>query len=136
MIIWQGVENLPGLCVFCHGVSRWHRQAHDIGECARVVICDLPDQPRNFGSKDRLTGDDLVERRQCSVMIGGGDSIKDEPIAQAPREPCPHSSARHRIPSLLSRHRIVERPVQMAERNIDRHPGNRELRFARFGHTR
>jgi hypothetical protein len=24
----------------------------------------------------------------------------------------------------------------VAERNIDRHPGNRELRFARFGHTR
>jgi hypothetical protein len=24
----------------------------------------------------------------------------------------------------------------VAERNIDGHPGDRELRFARFGHTR
>jgi hypothetical protein len=117
-------------------VPRWHRQAHDIGECARVVICDLPDQPRNFGSKDRLTRDDLVERSQGSVMISGRDSIKDEPVAQTSREPYPHSSAWHRIFILPGRHCIVERPVQVAERNIDGHPGNRELRFARFGHTR
>jgi hypothetical protein len=136
MIIWQGVENPPARCQFGRGVPRWHRQAHDIGECARVVICDLPDQPRNFGSKDRLSRDDLVERSQGSVMISGRDSIKDEPIAQTSREPYPHPSARHRLRILLGRHRIVERPVQMAERNIDRHPGNRELRFARFGHTR
>jgi hypothetical protein len=44
-------------------------------------------------------------------MISGGDSIKDEPIAQTSREPHPHPSARHRIPILLGRHRIVERPV-------------------------
>ena len=69
-------------------------------------------------------------------MISGSDSIKDEPIPQTSREPYPHPSARHRIRILLSRHGIVERPVQMAEWNIDSHPGNRELRLARFGHTR
>jgi hypothetical protein len=69
-------------------------------------------------------------------MISGRDSIKDEPIAQTSREPYPHPSARHCISILLGRHRIVERPIQVAERNIDRHPGNRELGFARFGHTR
>jgi hypothetical protein len=69
-------------------------------------------------------------------MISGRDAIKDEPIAQTSREPYPHPSAWHRIPVLLGRHRIVEWPVQVAERNIDGHPGDRELRFARFGHTR
>jgi hypothetical protein len=37
---------------------------------------------------------------------------------------------------LLGRYRIVERPVQVTERNVDSHPGNRQLRLARFGHTR
>jgi hypothetical protein len=46
------------------------------------------------------------------------------------------SSARHGIGILFGRHRIVERPVQVAERNGDSHPRNRKFRLVRFGHTR
>jgi hypothetical protein len=69
-------------------------------------------------------------------MIGHRGSIKDEPVAEPSREPYPHPSARHRLRILLGRHRIVERPVQMAERNVNSHPGNREFSLAQFGHTR
>jgi hypothetical protein len=42
------------------------------------------------------------------------------------------SSARHGIGILFGRHRTVERPVQVAERNGDSHPRNREFRLVQF----
>jgi hypothetical protein len=69
-------------------------------------------------------------------MISGGNPIEDEPIPEAAGEPHPHPSARYCLSVLLSRHRIVERTVQVTERDIDSHPGNREFGLARFGHTR
>jgi len=69
-------------------------------------------------------------------MIAHGRSIQDEAVPEPPGEPYPDPSARNRSYVLFNRHCIVERTIQVAERNIDRHPGNRELRFARFGHTR
>ena len=69
-------------------------------------------------------------------MITHGDSIKDEPVTQPAREPYANPRAGHRISILLRRHRIVERPVQMTERYVDSHPGDREFWLAQFGHTR
>ena len=69
-------------------------------------------------------------------MISYGYSFQNEPVPEASREPHAHASARHRIRVRLSRYRIVEWPVQVTERNVDSHPGNRQLRLARFGHTR
>ena len=69
-------------------------------------------------------------------MIAHGDSIKDEPISEPAGEPDPHSGTRHCVGVLLSRDRIVEGSVQVTERNIDCHPGNRQFRLAGLGHTR
>jgi hypothetical protein len=136
MIIWQGMSNLAPFCLLCCGVPRWHRQPHHVGECSGVVISNFPDQCRDFSSKDWFTRDDLVKRSQGSFMIGHRGSIKDEPVAETSREPYSYPSARHRIRILLRCHRVVERPVQVAERNVNSHPGNREFRPAQFGHTR
>jgi hypothetical protein len=69
-------------------------------------------------------------------MIAHRDSIEDEPVAETSREPYSYPSARHGIRILFRRHRIVERPVKVAERDVDSHPGNREFRLAQVGHTR
>ncbi len=69
-------------------------------------------------------------------MIAHGHSIQDEAVPETPGEPYPHPSARNRSRILFGRHRIVEGTVQVAERDVDSHPGNRELRLAWFGHTR
>ena len=69
-------------------------------------------------------------------MISSGYSIQDEAAPETPGEPYPHLSARNRGRILFRRHRIVEGTVQVAERDVDSHPGNRKLRLALFGHTR
>jgi hypothetical protein len=100
------------------------------------MISNLPDQPRDLGAQHRLLRDDLVKWRQRSVMITHGNSIKDEPVTQPSREPYSHPSAWYRVRILFRRHRVVERPVQMTERYVDSHPGDREFWLAQFGHTR
>ena len=69
-------------------------------------------------------------------MITYGYPLQDETVAETSSKSDPHPSARYRSSILLARYRIVERPVQVTERNVDSHPGNRQLRLARFGHTR
>ena len=69
-------------------------------------------------------------------MISSCESIKDEPVAEPAGEPHSHPSTRHRGSILIIRHRIVERPVEVTERNVDSHSGNRKLRLAGIGHTR
>ena len=69
-------------------------------------------------------------------MITSGNPIEDEPVPEAAGEPHPHPGAGHCLSVLLSRHRIVEGTIQVAERDIDSHPGNRKFGLARFGHTR
>jgi len=69
-------------------------------------------------------------------MISHGDPIKDETITKPPREPHSYPNARPRGGILLGRYGIIERPVQMTERDVNSHPGDRKLRLARLGHTR
>ena len=69
-------------------------------------------------------------------MITSGNPIEDEPVPEATGEPHSHPSAGYCLSVLLSRHRIVEGTVQVTERDIDSHPGNRKFGLARFGHTR
>jgi hypothetical protein len=127
---------LASLGQFGRSVSWRHCQTHHVGECSGVVISDLPDQLCDLRRQDRLAGDDLGQRRQSSFMITSGNPIEDEPVPEAAGEPHPNPSAGHCFSVLLSRHRIVERAVQVAERDIDSHPGNRKFGLARFGHTR
>ena len=65
-------------------------------------------------------------------MITYGYSFQNETVAETSREPDPHPSARHCSGILLGCDRIVERPVQVTEWNVDSHLGNRQLRLAQF----
>ena len=69
-------------------------------------------------------------------MITINNSFQDEPIPESAREPNTHPSAGYRSAILLSRYRIVKRTVQVTERNVDSHPGNRERVLAELVHTR
>ena len=69
-------------------------------------------------------------------MITSGDPLEDEPLPEPTGEPNAYPSAGYRAGILLSRHRIVEGMVQVAERHVHSHPGDRQLRLARFRHTR
>jgi len=69
-------------------------------------------------------------------MITTGNPFEDEPVPETTGEPNTHPSAGCRVGFLHSRHRIVEGTVQVTERNIDSHPGNRELGLVGLGHTR
>jgi hypothetical protein len=117
-------------------MSRRDRQAHHVGEGSRVMISDLPDQSGDLAGEHRLTGNDLVERGQGPFMISGGCPFHNEPVPQAAGKPYAHPGAGHRGVILISRHRIVERPVKVTKRNVDSHPGDRKLGLAGFGHTR
>ena len=69
-------------------------------------------------------------------MITTDNPFENEPVPKPTGEPNTHPSPRCRGRILLSRHRIVKWTVKVAERNVDSHPGNRELGLAGLGHTR
>ena len=69
-------------------------------------------------------------------MITTGNPFEDEPVPEPTGEPNTHPSAGCRIGILLSRHRVVEGTIQVTERNVDSHLGNREIGLAGLGHTR
>ena len=69
-------------------------------------------------------------------MITGGNPFENEPIPEATGKPYPHPGTGYRIRILVSRHRIVKGTVQVTQRNVDSHPGNRESGLAGLGHTR
>ncbi len=57
-------------------------------------------------------------------MISLGDPIEDDPVAQPAGEPDPDPRAGRGVGFLGRQHRVVERPVQMAERDVDRDAGD------------
>jgi len=136
MIIGQRAPRPASRRLFCRGVAWWHSQAHHIGEGAGIVISDVSDQARDLAGEDRLAGHDLEQRRQRSFMISSRYSIKNEPVAQSARESHSHSSPWNCLCILLGIYRIVEGPVEVTERYVDSHPGNREFGLAGIGHTR
>jgi hypothetical protein len=117
-------------------VPRGYCQTYHIGERPGIVISNLPDQHCDLWREHRLAGDDLGKWRQRSFMISSGNSIKDEAVPEPASEPHPHSGPWHGGGVLLSRYGVLERPVQVAERDIDSHPGNRQFGLAVLGHTR
>src|SRR4029453_17038241 len=126
VIRWQRLPGTIALSQLGRGMAGWDCQAHHIGERPGIVIGNFPDQLRDLGSEHRLAGDDLRQWGQDSLMITSSNSFQDEPIPESTREPNTHPSAGYRSGILLSRYRIVKGTVQVTERNIDSHPGNRE----------
>ena len=68
-------------------------------------------------------------------MISLGDPIEDDPVAQPAGESDPHPRARLGIRVLGRQHRVVERPVEMAEGDVDRDAGD-DRRDRVLRHTR
>jgi hypothetical protein len=60
-------------------------------------------------------------------VIAVGDPFQDEPVAQPAGEPDPDPDPGNGLGLLALEHRIVERAVQVTEREVDRDAGNRQL---------
>ena len=57
-------------------------------------------------------------------MISLGHAIEDDPVTQPAGEPDPHPRTGHGVSLQGRQHRVVERSVQMAERDVDRDTGD------------
>ena len=78
-----------------------------------------------------------------AVVVADRGPLQDETVAQPAGEAHPDPRAGHRCHILLGQNRVVERSVQVAEREVDRDPGDGQGDAAlllgvlsRFGHTR
>ena len=65
-----------------------------------------------------------MQRGQLALVIGLGQPIEDEPVAQRAGEAHPHPRARHGDRVLRFGDCVVERPVQMTQGDIDSNPGD------------
>ena len=110
-----------------------HGQPHHVGESTGVVVGDRTDQRRHLTGEHRLGRDDLVQRSEPALVVAGRAPLQHEPVAQPTGEAHSDPGAGDGLGVLLRRHRVVERPVQMGQRHIHGHRGDRQQRLR---HTR
>ena len=62
-----------------------------------------------------------------------GGPLQQEPVHQLASKTDPDPAAGHRLARHLLRHEVVEGPVQVGQREVHRHPGDRQHRRVRPG---
>ncbi len=100
-------------------VPRWHGEPHHVAEAAGVVVGDASDQARDLRRQHRLGGDHLAERAERPVVVAGLPPLEQEAVPLLAGEPHPHPGTGNRLRVLGARDRVVEGPVEVAERQVE-----------------
>ena len=107
------------------GVPRRQRQPEHVDHRPRPAVGDRPGQPGHLGGQHRLGGHRPLDEGQPAVVLGGRDPLQDDRVDQLAGEPDPDPGAGGDGVVQRARHRVVERAVQVGERDVDHDPGDR-----------
>ena len=91
------------------------------------MVGDGPDQGCDLRSQYRLRGDDPLEGGQSAVVVAHRTPLQHEAVPEPAGEAHPDPSAGNGVGVLFGGHRVVERPVQMRQRQVDHDLRDRQL---------
>jgi hypothetical protein len=117
--------------LFGPGVPGRDGQPQHVRHGPRVPVGHLPGQGRDLRAQRRLRRDHPVQPGQPPRVLAGWHPVQQVPVDQLAGEPDPDPAARHRLVSEPFRDQVIERPVQVGQRDVHRHPGHRQHRRVR-----
>ena len=91
------------------------------------MVGDCADQSRDLRSQYRLGRDDPLQGGQGAVVVAHRTALQHEAVPEPAGEAHPDPSSGNGVGILFGGHRVVERPIQMGQRQIDRDPRDRQL---------
>ena len=83
------------------------------------------DSAATVRAEDRLGADDTAQRRQPADVVGLAAALDQEPVDVLAGEPDLHPGAGHRLLGHRGRDQVVERLVEVRQRQVDQHPRHR-----------
>ena len=106
------------------GVPRRDGQPEHVVAGAGVPRGDRAHQPQHLGGQHLLGADDAAQRLERTGVVALGEPLQDEPVGLLAGEADldPHArlgGLRHRL-----RHREVEGPVEVGQREVEQHPSH------------
>ncbi len=117
-------------------MARGHRGPHDVGEGAGPAVGDLARQRGDLGGEHGIGAHHLGDALEPPDVLGGGHPLDDPAVDERAREPHADPDTRHRGRGERLRHEVVERPVEVGQRDVDHDPGDRVDRCRwRYGFT-
>ncbi|GFJ76589.1 hypothetical protein Phou_007690 [Phytohabitans houttuyneae] len=101
-------------------------EAEDVGEVARVAVGDGPGQPRHLGREHDLRRDDLFDVEQLLLERRLLGPLQQPAVDELAGEA--HLDPRARLGALveLGRHQVVERAVEVRERDVHANASDRQ----------
>jgi hypothetical protein len=108
-------------------VARRDRQPEHVGQGAGIAVGDLAGERRDLRAQHRLGRNDPLQVGQPPRVLTGGRALQQVAACQLAREPHPDPAPGDRGRRQPLWHQIVERPVEVGERDLDRDPGHRQL---------
>jgi hypothetical protein len=105
-------------------VAGRYGQPQDIGERARVPVGHRAGQARDLRRQNGLGRDHPLQERQPARVLAGGLPAEQVPTGELAGEAHPHPAARAGGVSYPLGYQVVEGPVQVRERDVDRDPGD------------
>jgi hypothetical protein len=116
------------LFCFGRGVPLRDREAQHVGERPRVPVRDGPRQPGDLGCQHLLGGHHPFQVAEPSLVLAGARALQDEAVGQLSGEPDPYPHPGERLGGEPLWNQVVERPVQVGERDVHRDAGDRAIR--------
>jgi hypothetical protein len=108
------------------GVTRRDGEPQNVDHVAGVAVGHRAGQHRDLGAEHGFRGDHFREEGELLPVVALGHPLGQEPVDLLTGEPHPHPRARHGDVVELLGHQIVEGPVEVRERHVDVHAGDRQ----------
>ena len=124
---WPGQRGGGRAGLLGPGVPGRDGQPQHVGQGARVAVGDLPGQGHDLRAEHRFRRDHPVQPGQAPAVRAGGHPVQQVPVDELAGEPDPDPAAGYRLAGQPFRDQVIERPVQVGQRDVDGHPGDRQL---------
>jgi hypothetical protein len=131
----RGCRSLDNIGDGCLGscMSRRHRQPQHVRKRAGPPVGDGSSELGDLRRQDRFSGHDSIEECEPTLMLTGLYSLQQVAADQLPGEADPDPATHHRRRVLLAADLVVERPVEVLQRNINSNPGDTQLLRGNLG---
>ena len=113
------------------GVPRRDRQPQHVGHRARIAGGHRAGQVEDRRAEHGLGRHHLGDGGQAARMLRGRQPLGDEAADQPSGEPDPHANARLGRLGQRRRHEVVERAVEVSQRHVEHHAGDRQVWLCR-----
>ena len=112
---------------FGTGVTRRDRQPEHVGQGAGAAVGDLPGERRDLRAQHRLGRNYPLQIGQPPRMLADGLPVPAGSRPSAGPRTAPLPGTRGPRPPPAAGHQVVEQPVEVGERDVDRDPGHRQM---------